>query len=102
MKNLFTEHPHYVGESYLQHMRSAFRCGFGMILGGLACLLHAFFPFLFLRTGSNVLFKQMNRFVNRMPEREARMQDLMNNIVSKRVVNTVNDIAHTENLTDTN
>lgn len=51
IKRAFTEHPASVGESYFQHMGMAFGFGAKMVMGGLACLLHAVFPFLFVRTG---------------------------------------------------
>lgn len=52
LKQLFTAHPASVGESYADHFLVAGRFGFRMILGGLACLIHAVLPFLFVRTGS--------------------------------------------------
>jgi hypothetical protein len=55
MANPFTDHPHAVGESYLQHMRFASGVGFRMIGGGLACLMHGLFPFLFKTTGSQTI-----------------------------------------------
>jgi len=52
---LFIDHPRSVGETYFQHLGSAGRFGSRMILAGLACLLHGFFPFLFVKTGSNTI-----------------------------------------------
>lgn len=52
LKSLFTEHPASVGESYAEHCLVAGNFGVRMILGGLACLVHAVLPFLFVRTGS--------------------------------------------------
>ena len=51
----FTEHPASVGESYLQHLRVAVTFGVRMVFGGLACLVHAAFPFLFVGTGSRCI-----------------------------------------------
>ena len=51
LKRAFTEHPDSVGESYFQHMGMAFGFGAKMVLSGAACLLHGFFPFLFVTTG---------------------------------------------------
>lgn len=76
MKNIFTDHPKSVGETYLQHFFFATRFGFHMITGGLACLLHAIFPFMFKRTGSNKLLQMMHHFVERMPIIEDRMVHL--------------------------
>lgn len=52
IKHLFTQHPASVGESYGAHLVVAASFGVRMILGGLACLIHAVLPFLFVRTGS--------------------------------------------------
>ncbi len=51
----FTDHPASVGESYLEHMDSAFSFGSRMVIAGLACLLHGIFPFLFVKTGSSTI-----------------------------------------------
>ncbi len=72
IKKLFTEHPASVGESYFEHMGMAFSFGAKMVLCGLACLLHGFFPFLFKRTGSEAIAclhdrMVMNRRVKPLP-----------------------------------
>jgi len=53
--NPFTAHPVSVGETYLQHGRFAFAFGMRMLLGGLAAMVHAALPFLFVSTASGVL-----------------------------------------------
>jgi hypothetical protein len=53
--NPFTAHPTSVGETYGQHCRFAFAFGVRMLLGGLAAIIHAFFPFLFVTTASRAL-----------------------------------------------
>lgn len=63
LKNLFCEHPQSVDETYTEHLAFASGFGFKMILGGLACIMHGIFPFLFTRTGS--------RFVCELHERLA-------------------------------
>ena len=50
---LFRGHPASVGETYGQHLRHASGFGLRMIAGGMACVLHGFLPFLFVRTGSS-------------------------------------------------
>ncbi len=55
MKRLFTEHPASVGESYFEHLAMALSFGFRMCVGGIACLLHGVFPFLFTKTGSKAI-----------------------------------------------
>ena len=73
MTNIFTKHPHSIDESYFQHLRFAMQFGGTMLIGGLACCIHAVFPFLFEKTGSNLLLKLTRHFVDRMPEVEARV-----------------------------
>jgi hypothetical protein len=55
MANLFTSHPASVGETYLQHFRFALRFGARMTMGGLAAIMHALLPFLFVTTASRAL-----------------------------------------------
>jgi hypothetical protein len=55
MANPFTAHPHSVGETYGQHCRFAFAFGCTMLLGGLAAIVHALFPFLFVTTASRAV-----------------------------------------------
>ncbi len=64
----FTSHPASLGESYGEHFAMASGFGLRMILGGIACLIHGFLPFLFVRTGSvqvsalhNVMVENRNR-----------------------------------------
>ena len=49
---LFTDHPASVGESYGEHLLTASGFGLRMVLAGLACMIHALLPFLFVKTGS--------------------------------------------------
>ena len=51
-RRLFTDHPASVGESYGEHLLRAGWFGVRMIFAGIACLIHAVLPFLFVRTGS--------------------------------------------------
>ncbi len=51
--NRFTEHPHAIGETYAQHMGMAAWFGMRLMAAGLACLVHAVFPFLCATTGSD-------------------------------------------------
>ena len=54
MDNPFTAHPRSVGESYGEHCAFACRYGARMAMGGLAAIMHGFFPFLFQTTGSRI------------------------------------------------
>lgn len=51
----FTAHPAAVGESYLGHLLAASSFGARMMLAGVACMLHALLPFLFVDTGSRTV-----------------------------------------------
>jgi len=53
--NPFTNHPKDVGEGYFEHFRHATWFGVRMIGGGIACFVHAIFPFLCVRTGSRTM-----------------------------------------------
>lgn len=53
--NPFTAHPASVGETYGEHCRFAFRFGARMTLGGVAAMIHALLPFLFITTASRNL-----------------------------------------------
>jgi len=63
MRSLFTDHPASVGETYLQHLCSAGGFAARMFIGGTACLLHAFLPFAFRRTGSECITQLYERMV---------------------------------------
>jgi hypothetical protein len=53
--NPFTAHPESVGETYGEHCRFALRFGVRMTLAGLAAIVHAMLPFLFITTASRTL-----------------------------------------------
>ena len=59
----FTKHPSSVGETYAEHFGVASSFGTSMILGGLACLVHGVFPFLFTSTGSRTIRRLHERMV---------------------------------------
>jgi len=54
IKKSFTEHPRDVGESYFMHLIWATIYGVHFLYAGIACLIHAVFPFLFKDTGSSI------------------------------------------------
>ena len=55
LQRLFTEHPASVGESYWGHLLHASWFAGKMLLGAGACFVHAIFPFLFVKTGSQTI-----------------------------------------------
>ena len=60
---IFTEHPASAGETYGEHMMVAFSFSGAMLRGGIACLIHGLFPFLFTRTGSGTVAMLYGRMV---------------------------------------
>jgi hypothetical protein len=63
--NIFTQHPKTLGESYAAHFVNASSFGLRMLAGGAAILVHAFFPFLFVHTGSRTMAKLHRRITGR-------------------------------------
>lgn len=63
LHRIFTQHPASVGETYWQHQRTAWSFGVCMLIGGLACLVHSVFPFLFERTASRHISQLYERMV---------------------------------------
>ena len=55
LDRLFAEHPREIGETYSEHASHAAYIGCRMLLAGLACLVHAVLPGLFVRTASNTV-----------------------------------------------
>jgi hypothetical protein len=62
---LFTAHPDSVGENYGEHLGRASAFGARMMLAGLACMLHALLPFLFVRTGSRAISELHERMITK-------------------------------------
>tara|TARA_R100000008_G_C3554815_1_gene152574 strand:+ start:854 stop:1129 length:276 start_codon:yes stop_codon:yes gene_type:complete len=60
MKNLFTKHPHSVGETYFEHMCCAFKFHCTLLKLSIAALVHAIFPFLCETTASDGV-KKLNK-----------------------------------------
>jgi uncharacterized protein DUF6356 len=66
----FTEHPASVGETYTEHMASAWSFSARMAVGALACFMHGLLPFLFTRTGSGIIAELNSRMIlNRTRQR---------------------------------
>lgn len=55
MLDAFNRHPTAIGESYAQHLAQAAAFGAAMVVAGLACLVHAIFPFWFEKTASDCI-----------------------------------------------
>ncbi len=70
LRSLFTEHPASVDETYAEHMGVAFSFALRMFLGSLACLVHAFLPFLCVKTGSETIAELNERMVTHRQRHE--------------------------------
>ena len=53
--NIFTQHPHSIGESYWQHFLFALRFALKLLAAGFAALVHAILPFCFETTASRLI-----------------------------------------------
>jgi hypothetical protein len=71
LRSLFTDHPASVGESYFQHLAQALGFAGRMFVGSLACLVHAFLPFLCVKTGSRAITELHERMVSNRDRRAA-------------------------------
>jgi Family of unknown function (DUF6356) len=67
IKRLMTEHPHAVGETYVEHMRVALSFAGPLAVGAMAAFVHAFLPFLCVTTASRTVKGLHARMVNRTP-----------------------------------
>ncbi len=63
LRTLFTEHPASVDETYTEHMGMACSFAARMFAGSIACLVHGFLPFLFVKTGSSTIDQLHDRMV---------------------------------------
>jgi hypothetical protein len=66
LKNLFTEHPRSIGESYLQHMRFALLMSLKLFFLSIAIVIHAVLPFIFTKTASTMILNLAERFSPRL------------------------------------
>lgn len=76
MKNPFVDHPYQHGETYWQHMHFAVIFSLKLIGAGLACMLHAIFPFVFKTRASDTVFSLVKQFAERIPEAQHRIVNL--------------------------
>ena len=65
---LFTQHPASVGETYLEHLSAAGTFGLRMLMGAIACFIHALLPFLCVRTGGDCVAELHARILARRAE----------------------------------
>ncbi len=55
MYKLFTQHPASVGETYFEHLLVAGGFALSMFTAACVCLVHAILPFMFEKTGSQMV-----------------------------------------------
>jgi len=60
---LFTAHPSSVDETYGEHMMAAASFAFWLLIAGFCAIVHAVFPFLFVKTGSRIITRLYDRMV---------------------------------------
>lgn len=66
MKNIFTEHPHSIGETYFKHALEALFISIRMTYTAVAMVIHAVFPFLFVKTARKTVYYFYARFERRL------------------------------------
>lgn len=94
MSNIFTKHPHSVNENYYEHMKFALKFGFNMVEGGVACMIHAMFPFVFQTKGSATAFDSVEDFLKRHPNNDDNEKSLLK-LLEERKANQYNSEVHT-------
>jgi len=80
IRTLFTDHPRSIGESYPEHMRTALSFAGPLAKAAAAALVHAFLPFLFVRTASvtvKVLHDRITRRCAACPKAALHRPDLV-------------------------
>ncbi len=73
MRNIFTEHPRSIGETYHGHAYFAACTGAQMIWAGLACIIHGVLPFVFSNTASQTVNALHESFENRIMSSDKEM-----------------------------
>ena len=62
---IFLAHPKEVNETYAEHFKEAGCCGFKMFVAGIACMIHAVIPCIFVTTASQCIQYLKEQFVDR-------------------------------------
>lgn len=57
LRKAFLNHPATVNETYGEHFFQAMRFSLKLLSGGIACLVHAFVPCLFISTARNTVIR---------------------------------------------
>lgn len=62
-KHVFIDHPASVGETYIQHLRSAAGFSCTMMAAAACCLIHALVPALFKTTARDTVLRLHDRII---------------------------------------
>lgn len=65
----FTDHPATVGETYGEHFVTAMGFGLALFKAAFCCVVHAFLPFMFEKTGSACISELHERMVTNRARR---------------------------------
>jgi hypothetical protein len=96
IKECFTNHPRSVGESYTEHMRVALSFAGPLAKAAAAALVHAFLPFLFVRTASLTVKSLNDRMARRCaacPKAALHRPDLVRRLPTMASVPTISSAA---------
>lgn len=81
---IFTAHPASVGETYLQHRKQAHWFAGRLLKASLACFVHGFLPFVFVKTASGIVMN-LNHLMGFGRERSSlKWNDLNPESISRR------------------
>lgn len=65
MAYMLTKHLRDIGETYGEHFVAASGFGLRMVMTGMACLIHSILPFVFERTGSEMVRRLHDEMVTK-------------------------------------
>ena len=74
MKNIFTNHPNKVGESYFEHFFKACSFGFQLLSIALRAFVHAIFPFFFEHSTSEKI-RELNDILQKRKKESTDLQE---------------------------
>lgn len=65
MLNLFLEHPKSVNLTYLEHAKLSFTLSFKFYMASIKAIVHAIFPFLFIKSSTQMVYDIENQIKTR-------------------------------------
>ena len=74
MRNIFTKHPHAIGESYFKHFFKACSFGFKLLFISFRVFIHAIFPFFFEHSTSEKI-KKLNDILQKRKKEATDLQE---------------------------